>query len=383
MIDEDHHALRSLADSLGLRQIQILRGGFSVARPDAQGRVKLVPPSSALGWERLAHHLMDLAQQYRWAERSWHSPIAAQIGRRSVAQWLDDIDADAELRTTAAGLRGFFLADPDELSLLALVDQFSRDEPSVPRMFRIEGGNDRLAMRLAADLGDRLHLNTELLAISQRGGTIRASLRNGKSQAQLHADAIVLALPATLLRRIPVTPALPSQQHDAVASLRYGRCTRSLLQFSARFWRAPGRTRAFGSALPFGAVWEGNEDQRGKSGILSLTAGGTASDETTAIVDREGVAGLVRSLDWLGSAQSSLLASRQARWESDPWSRGGYAVFDPGFAPAQRAWLSQPSGRIFFAGEHTSLRWQGYMNGAVESGHRAAHEVRAAHLMAR
>ena len=67
----------------------------------------------------------------------------------------------------------------------------------------------------------------------------------------------------------------------------------------------------------------------------------------------------------------------------NPWSRGGYAVFDAGFPTSQREWLAQPCGQVFFAGEHTSLRWQGYMNGAVESGHRAAHEVRAAHMMSR
>ena len=44
-----------------------------------------------------------------------------------------------------------------------------------------------------------------------------------------------------------------------------------------------------------------------------------------------------------------------------------------------RGWLAQPFGRLFFAGEHTSIRWQGYMNGAVESGRRAAAEVAAAH----
>jgi monoamine oxidase len=62
-------------------------------------------------------------------------------------------------------------------------------------------------------------------------------------------------------------------------------------------------------------------------------------------------------------------------WERERWSRGGYAFFDPQFAPALRYWLARPFDRIFFAGEHTSLRWQGYMNGAVESGLRAAEEV--------
>jgi monoamine oxidase len=66
-------------------------------------------------------------------------------------------------------------------------------------------------------------------------------------------------------------------------------------------------------------------------------------------------------------------------WEDDPHARGGYAFFDPAFDPDLRAWLARPAGRIFFAGEHTSIRWQGYMNGAVESGRRAAAEVAATH----
>jgi monoamine oxidase len=379
MIDEDQHAIRALADEFGLRQIRILTGGWAYARADQKGAVRM---SAARGWERLAHELGDLAQRYRWAERRWDSPVAAEISRRSVAQWLDDTNADAEFRATVTGLRGLFLADPEELSLLALVDQFaSGDTPGPGKMFRFEGGNDRLPTMLAALLGERVHLNTELLAVSQRGGTIRASLRNGRARSQLQVDYLVFALPAPLLRRVPITPALPVQQHEAISSLVYGRGTKTLLQFSHRFWRSGRAPRAFGSPLPVGAGWEGNEEQRGKAGILSLLAGGSASDATAAIVERDGIQGLVRALDWLGSGKAEFLAWRQTRWEAEPWSRGGYAVFDAAFKPALRGWLAQPFGRLFFAGEHTSLRWPGYMNGAVESGHRAAAEVRATHLL--
>ena len=52
-------------------------------------------------------------------------------------------------------------------------------------------------------------------------------------------------------------------------------------------------------------------------------------------------------------------------------------MFDPSFDPGLRAWLARPAGRVVFAGEHTSLQWQGYMNGAIESGKRAAAEIRA------
>ena len=73
------------------------------------------------------------------------------------------------------------------------------------------------------------------------------------------------------------------------------------------------------------------------------------------------------------------MAFRQFVWEQDPFARGGYAFFDPAFDPSLRAWLARPAGRLFFAGEHTSIKWQGYMNGAVESGLRAAAEIAAVH----
>ncbi len=376
MIDEGQHEIRSLAESLGLTLTRILRGGFGYVRPDAAGVPRIVARGALRGWDRLARELGPLTRRYRLAEQRWDSPIAAEIARRSVAAWLDEVKADEELRASAAGLRGFFLADPEELSLIALVDQFAADdEPGPGTMYRIEGGNDRLASALAAPLADRLRLNTELVALSHRGKTVRATLRQGRTTTTVTTDYVVLALPATLLRRIPMTPSLPAQQHEAIARLRYGRATKTLLQFSRRFWRLPGRPRAFGSPLAFGALWDGNEEQRGRAGILTLLAGGGASDSTQQIVAKAGVPALANTLEWLGAKHGELVASRQVRWEDDPWSRGGYAFFDPTYDPALRAWLARPFGRLFFAGEHTSVRWQGYMNGAVESGRRAAEEI--------
>jgi monoamine oxidase len=208
---------------------------------------------------------------------------------------------------------------------------------------------------------------------------VRASVKHARTVVHLTADYLVLTLPATVLRRVPITPALPAQQHEAIAALKYGRATKTLLQFSRRFWRMPGWPRALGSTLPIGAVWEGNEEQPGRAGILALHAGGGASDATQEIVSKEGMPRLVAALDWLGSKRAELVAARQVVWEADPWARGGYAFFDPSFDPALRAWLARPFGRLFFAGEHTSIRWQGYMNGAVESGRRAAAEIEATH----
>lgn len=380
MIDEDQHEIRQLAEQAGLKLTRILRSGFGYVRRDAQGRARIVQRNAMRGWTRLASALDPVAMPYRLADQRWDSPIAGEIARRSVSAWLDESKADEELRATATGLRGFFLADPEELSLIALIDQFAaNDSPAPGAMYRIDGGNDRLATALAKPFGDRLRLNTDVVAVSQRGQTVRVSLKTAGVLAQVNCDYCVLAVPASVLRRIPITPALPAAQHEAVSRLKYGHATKTLMQFTRRFWRAPTRPRAFGSPLAFGAVWEGNEEQRGRSGILALLAGGSASEATQAIVAKEGPRGLVQALDWLGTDQAELTVSRQVIWEQDQHARGGYAYFDPSFNPSLRSWLAQPCGRLFFAGEHTSIRWQGYMNGAVESGRRAAFEIAAVH----
>jgi len=380
LIDEHQDAICSLARELGLPLARILRGGFAYVRTDEKGRPRIVQTGIGRGWDRLSEALAEPIRAYHLAEQRWDSPIASALARRSVAAWLDDVNGDGELRLTATGLRGFFLADPDELSLIALVDQFGDENAPVPgKMYRIEGGNDRLATAMAAALGDRIKLRTEVVAVSQRGPRVRVTLKDARGQSQLTCEYVVFAVPATLLRRIPITPSLPAQQHEAFGRLKYGRATKTLLQFTRRFWRAPGRPRAFGSALSIGALWDGNEEQRGAPGILSLMAGGGASDATQELVARGGPPALVDALDWLGSRRAELLASRQIVWEQDSRARGGYAFFDPSFNPELRGWLARPAGRLFFAGEHTSIRWQGYMNGAIESGRRAAAEIAAVH----
>jgi monoamine oxidase len=383
-IDESHHEIRRLVGDLGLTLVRVLRSDWGFVRPNPKGSARIERRGISVAWQRLGVLLSDDAARLRLAEGRWDSPIARHLARSTVAQWLDAVGADEAIRSMVSGLRGFFLADADELSLLSLVDQIaSEGQPGAGPMYRIDGGNDRLASGLAAQLGARIRLGSELVAVSQRGRRVRASVKNGREVSQIEGDYLVFALPATLMRRIPVTPALPTQQHEAIARLRYGRATKTLLQFSTRFWRAPGRPRAIATPLPVGAVWDANEEQRGRAGVLTVMAGGSASDATRRIIEKEGIGGLTRSLDWLGARRAELLAWRQAVWENDPWARGGYAVFDAAYDPASRDWLARASGRLFFAGEHTSATWQGYMNGAVESGRRAAAEISATHhLMA-
>ena len=378
LIDENQEEMQRLAARLGLELVPILEGGFGFATGSDDGRASVDSGPGGGGWRTLRERLEPWIRTYRLIDRRWDSLVAQDLARISVAEWLDKVKADAKIRARARGLRGFFLADAGDLSLLVLVDQLAADVPGGGRMYRIKGGNDRLASGLARILGDRVHLQTRVLAISQTRDKVRVRLRTGNgAESDMTADYLVCAIPATMLRDIPCDPPLPPEQREAVLRLKYGRATRTVLQFERRFWHQRGRLKAFGTDLPIGAVWDGNEEQPGPYGLLSLLAGGSASVETQHLIAHGGVDRLVRALEWLGADESPVRASRTISWEEDPWTRGGYAYFDPTYNPAWRLWLAKHHGRMLFAGEHTSVQWQGYMNGAVESGLRAAREVEA------
>ena len=377
-IDAGQEEIMRLVHEYGLTLRPILRKGFAIARQKETGKIHGRPIAIQKAWKPIAEKAKPLLRAYQLAEQRWDGAIARSLAQRSVGEWLDEIQADDSIRSTVRGLRGFFLADPEDLSLLVLIDQLSSEAPGRESMSRIEGGNDRLPVEMALSLGDALHLNTMAVAIRQDQASVHLTVqRSSGDQTHMKADYIILAVPVTTLRAIDIRPGLPLEQTNAFSRLKYGRVTKSLLQFDRRFWHKKGRPTAFGTDAPTGAIWDGNEEQPGRAGILTLMAGGQASEDSQKIVAQEGIEGLVRSLEWLKPGDAELLRSYLVTWEDDPWAQGGYAYFDPGFDPAWRPWLARPHGRILFAGEQTSIKWQGYMNGAVESGLRAAAEVLA------
>ena len=148
----------------------ILRSGFGYVRADASGK-PVIMRRNAAGAGRASPKTMEP----RSARTAWRNNAGTRRSpRRSrsavVAAWLEQIKARTRISARPRqACAAFFLADPEELSLVALVDEFASDEPAMNAMYRIEGGNDRLATALAAPFGDRLQLNTELVAVSHRG----------------------------------------------------------------------------------------------------------------------------------------------------------------------------------------------------------------------
>jgi monoamine oxidase len=388
LIDDDQEEIRKLIQEFRLVETRILRQGFFHYRRGRTPQRRL--RASSTGWRLTAQALEPLIHLYKLNGEEWKGPIATAIGRQSIAEWLARngkahlkrisrraAAEAAEIDATAVCMRNFFLGDPDELSLLTYVEQFAAgNDPAKRTMYRIHGGNDRLPERIAGALRAPVLLRHIARRIVQKKHSVQLTVEHSRGRrSTLSADYCIVTVPAPLASAIEYAPSLPERQRDALTRLRYGRATKTLLQFDRHSWRRSGRPRACATDLEIGAVWDGSEDQPDSRGILTLLAGGSASDATKALLANEGARGLAERLSFFGTGAARLIASRSVSWEDDPWARGGYALLDPSFSPSARPLLALPHKRVFFAGEHTSKKWQGYMNGAVESGFRAAEEV--------
>jgi monoamine oxidase len=375
LIDEEQQEIRKLAKDLRIRETRVLRGGFSHYRAGNDGRRRMRSASS--GWRETGCVLKPLVYAYRLNGEEWDGPIATRIAGHSVIDWLDEIDAPMDVRATARLMRGFFVADSEELSLLAYVEQFADGkDPAERTVYRLDGGNDRLVQRTANNLRTPIRLRHVVRRIVQTKKGVRVTIENGFGQRkEIEGDYVLVTVPAPIAAEIEFAPALPDAQRDAFARLRYGRATKTLLQFDRHSWRRSGQPRACATDLDLGAVWDGSEDQHDRRGILTLLAGGNASDATKAMLKASGAQQLLQHLKFFGIGRAKLIATQSISWEDDPWARGAYAYFDPSFPPSARRLLRLPWRRVFFGGEHTSSKWQGYMNGAVASGLRAAEEI--------
>jgi monoamine oxidase len=372
-IDDNHARMRALATRYGLELVQVLRRGFThrFRPPGEEIQVSRCGP-----WEALSNLLAPLVRHYKAARGREDSDTVREIATYSLRHWLREQDAPPDVHAMVDSIRGFFLAEAEDLSVLPVVAQLAETgSPAQTPVFRIVGGNDRLLEALIADTPARLLLQHHVRAVAQAGDrvVVRSTDDQGLLQ-EIECDAIVLTLPASTLRDLEITPALPDDQRRAIARVQYGRATKAVVQCACKGLSAR-RAQAFATDGPLGAFWDATEGQlSGSHSIINFLGGGKASPQLAQRA-RSGGSRLLSELCWLGLAGAPGTASHVVTWEEDPFARGGYAFADPGFDPACKTLLSRRAGRVVFAGEHTSADFQGYMEGAVESGERAAAEV--------
>jgi monoamine oxidase len=176
---------------------------------------------------------------------------------------------------------------------------------------------------------------------------------------------------------VDIAVPLPAWKQRAIAELGYGTNAKLFAGTNGRPWRAAGFSAESFSDAGYQLCWDHTETQGGAGGGLTLYSGGAAGVAVGEGTAEAQVARLLPGVDAAFPGTAVAFNGRSARfhWPTHPWTMGSYACYRPGQWTSIAGAEIRPVGRLFFAGEHTSYDFQGYMNGAAETGRRAAGAV--------
>jgi len=246
----------------------------------------------------------------------------------------------------------------------------------------IRGGNDQIPALLAKNLQEQINFNSELIKIDQDNSeNIRLVFRNKEGEWEVLADKVILAIPFSILRTIDYQNArFCPLKEAAIEELGMGINTKLHVQFINRFWNELGNNGETFADTGYQQTFESSRAQRGKSGILVNYTGGETAAQLFAVTDEKLKEATISFLDKLepvlpGSVNKWNGLATIDHWLSNQWSKGAYSYWKVGQYTKFAGILGEREGNIFFAGEHTSILYPGYLNGAVETGEKAARDV--------
>jgi monoamine oxidase len=245
--------------------------------------------------------------------------------------------------------------------------------------YKVRGGNDQIATRMASDLGSRIQKGAILQSIARNGTTYELTF---EGRAPVIADRVVLALPFSVLReRVDYSKAqFTALKKTAIEKLGMGSNAKLALQFTSRKWHQLGCNGDSFSETGYQATWEVTRAQSGNMGILVNYTGGSAADKQSGGLPSSLAAKCLEQVEPVMPGLTSLHNKKVSfdDWPRNQWTLGSYSYWKVGQYTSFAGAEGEVAGACHFAGEHTSVDHQGYLNGAVESGERAAREVMAA-----
>jgi len=258
-------------------------------------------------------------------------------------------------------------------ALTVLRDAWHQQEAT--QRYRIRGGNDLLPKAFAARLADKIQYGSPVEHIEQDARGVRLHVTRGGLRHVLAGDYLICAIPFSVLRHINVAPRFSAGKQKAVEHLPYFSAARVSLQSRKKFWKDAGLSGFADTDLPVGEVFDMTTNQTGQRGILQSYMGGRTARAVTAMKEDERVRFVLAQMEkvYPGIAENFEGGASKC-WDEDVWSRGASSWYKPGQMSELWPHVARAEGRIHFAGDHTSA-WIRWMQGALQSGNRAAREV--------
>jgi monoamine oxidase len=391
-IGPTQHEMYTLVDELGLETFPTHTAGAGLLEVGGRHRRmdsrSLLPPIGRLAVADLAQGMLRFERLARQVpvDAPWEAPRARRLDSRTLESWLStNLQTRNGRRFFRAAVEVVFACEASELSLLHALF-YARSGTSLEHLLgvenaaqheRIVGGSARIAERMADALGEQVVLGCPVRRIEVGDGEVVVRSREG---GVFSARRVIVALPPTLAGRLEYAPALAADRDQLTQQVPAGRVIKVYAVYDEPFWRGEGLNgQVISDRGPVKFVFD-NSPPSGHPGVLM----GFVEGHDAHLLGRRS---LTQRREHVLAAFTHHFGPRAARpeqylerdWAAEEFTRGCYGGhLAPGVWTSLGPQLREPCGRIHWAGAETAVRWNGYMDGAVSSGHRAADEVLAA-----
>lgn len=395
LIDQGHTHVRQLAQELGLRLDNLLQAEANGTEPTYyfDGQPYLYPQATddlKGAWQKI-HNDVSAASYPTLHDN--YTQRGSELDHMSIIDWINESIPGGiqsklgQLLDIAYNIEyGAESSIQSSLNLLYLLAYSGQGQlrifgPSNEK-YHVRGGNDQIPLLMAQSLSSQVKLGQELTAIKQNtNGTFTLTFRIDRTFRDVTADKVILALPFAILRdSVDYKRAgFSDLKKTAITEMGMGTNSKLHVQFTDRHWSALGCNGETFADTGYQNTWEVSRAQAGTSGLLvNYTGGnygatfdsGTPSSRTQQFLTQIEPVLPGISAKWNGKAFIDY-------WTGYRWTKGSYSYWKVGqytkFAGVER----ERQGHCHFAGEHTSIDFQGYLNGAVESGERVVSEILA------
>ncbi len=381
---QDH--LAALAEEVGAttfptynegKNIEFYRGGRHVY----EGAIPMGDPLAMMEVVEAMLELNLMANEIP-LETPWTPTSAAEWDGQTVETWLQaHIESEHARALITLGIESVFSAEPRDLSLLHFLF-YIHSGGTLTRLLsvadgaqerRFHKGSQYISRRVAEQLGERVVLNALVHTIAHDEQGVRAA----SDALFVQAKRAIIAIPPTLAGRLRYLPALPGYRDQLTQRVPMGTVIKVQCLYERPFWRDAGYSGQVTSDEGAIRITFDNSPESGHPGVLlgfiegdeGRTWGRKTSEERRAEV-------LACLGNYFGEQARHPFAIEELNWADEELSRGCYAGFlAPGVWSAYGSALRQPIGRLHWAGTETATVWNGYMDGAVRSGERAAREI--------
>jgi monoamine oxidase len=261
--------------------------------------------------------------------------------------------------------------------------------------YHVIGGNQQIPQMIAERLTGAVELEAKLLAARKLSdGRIQLTFEQSGSTFTVAHDAVVFAIPFTMLREVALDASLglPPEKLYAINNFMLGTNAKLNVGFDNRFWAGLDTSAETWSDLPnHQLTWEVNPSQATShhAVIVDYSGGIRGANLNPDKVQEEALLwltdfdkvlpGALAAATRVGTGKKTSFLAHLQHWPSDPLTKGSYTCNQPGYFTTILGNEATPAGKVFFAGEHTDFfyEWQGFMEGGANSGIRAAQEVLA------